>query len=77
MPRTTLDIDQTVLQELKRRREREGKSIGQLASELMAGALSAESSPAAGDAPLEWTSSRMRARMDLEDKDALEAALSG
>ena len=36
MPRTTLDLDVTVLSELRRRGQREGKSMGQVASELLA-----------------------------------------
>ena len=38
MPRTTLDLDAGVLRQLKRRK-RSGQSLGQLASELLAGAL--------------------------------------
>lgn len=74
MPRTTLDIDGSVLRELKRRRQREGKTLGQLASELIASGLRNEqrAEPAKR---LEWKTRRMRARIDLEDKDALQAAL--
>lgn len=74
MPRTTLDIDATVLRELKRRQQREGKSLGQLASELLAVSLAADA-PAAAPAPLAWTARPMAARVDLDDKDALHAAL--
>jgi hypothetical protein len=74
MPRTTLDIDPTVLRELKRRRREEGKSLGQLASELLARELAREA-PSGEPAPLEWSARPMGARVDLEDKDALDAAL--
>jgi hypothetical protein len=74
MPRTTIDIDATVLEELKERQRVEGKTLGQLASELLAGAL-AGSRPERGQEPLAWTVQRMGARIDLEDKDALHAAL--
>ena len=37
--RTTLDIDDPVLRELKRRQAREGKSLGRLVSDLLARAL--------------------------------------
>ncbi len=74
MPRTTLDIDATVLRELKRRQQREGKSLGQLASELLAVSLAADA-PTAAPAPLAWTAHPMGARVDLDDKDALHAAL--
>jgi hypothetical protein len=74
MARTTLDLDATVLRELKRRREREGKTLGQLASELLAGAL-AEKTPEEGPKPFSWTSKAMGARIDLEDKEAVSTAL--
>lgn len=75
LPRTTLDIDTTVLTELKRRGEIEGKTIGRLASELLAKALAKSGEQAAE--PFEWPVSDepMQPRIDLEDKDALWAAL--
>ena len=74
MPRTTIDIDPMVLQELKRRQAREGKTLGHLVSELLAAALGdAGGGPAA--APFTWTSRRMAARVDLEDKEAVRRAL--
>lgn len=74
MTRTTIDLDPTVLQELKRRRQREGKTLGQLASELLARAL-AEKTPDEGSGPFSWTTQDMGARIDLEDKEAVSAAL--
>jgi hypothetical protein len=38
MARTTLDIDDPILEEVKRVRDREGKSIGRVVSDLPAGA---------------------------------------
>ena len=73
MPRTTLDIDASVLRELKERQKREGKSLGQLASELLAASLREEPYPAT--APFAWISRSMRAKVDLEDKEALHRAL--
>jgi hypothetical protein len=72
VPRTTIDIDAAVLRDLERRKRREGKTLGRLVSELLAGAL------AAGDEslrPLEWETRPMRARVDLEDKEAVSRAL--
>lgn len=70
MPRTTLDIDASVLNELKSRRRREGKTLGQLVSDLLAGALVQEE--AAGELPpLEWTSRPLGLKVDLEDKELL------
>jgi hypothetical protein len=74
MPRTTLDIDATVLDDLKKRQRAEGKTLGQLASELLAGAL-AEPQPGDPPEPFAWTTQPMQARVDLEDKDAVHAAL--
>lgn len=72
--RTTLDIDGSVLEQLRRRQRRENKSLGQLASELLAHALAAtEDELPAG--PLEWTTGPMRARVDLEDRDAVQRIL--
>lgn len=73
MPRTTIDIDATVLRDLKRLQKREGKPLGQLVSELVARALAAAGEEAGQ--PFSWTSRPMKARVDLEDKDAVRAAL--
>lgn len=73
MPRTTIDIDAQVLRDLKDRQERDGKSLGQLVSELVAGALRDEAEPSTE--AFTWTTSRMRARVDLTDKDAVFRAL--
>jgi len=72
MPRTTIDIDASVLRELKRRQRKEGKTLGGLMSELLARALAAEGAPAQ---PFHWVSKPMGARVDLDDKDAVWRAL--
>jgi hypothetical protein len=73
VPRTTLDLDAVVLRRLKRRARAERKSLGRLVSDLLAGALDRE----APEQPveLEWESAPMRARIDLEDKEAVRRAL--
>ncbi len=74
MSRTTVDIDPTVLRELKQRQRAEGKSLGQLISELVAAALASDR----GTAPppdFHWEAQPMRARVDLDDKAAVYAAL--
>jgi len=73
MPRTTIDIDAGVLRRLKARKRREGKTLGQLVSELLAGALREETGSSRPS--FEWTSRPMGARVDLEDKEALRRAL--
>jgi hypothetical protein len=76
MPRTTLDLDPGVLRELKRRKRESGRSIGQLASELLAGALRGPRDAQPGSS-VRWRTARMGARVDLEDKEALRRALEG
>ena len=72
MSRTTLDIDATVMRELRLRQAAEGKTIGALVSVLLAAALAASQEP---PLPFSWTAKPMSARVDLEDKDAVYAAL--
>jgi hypothetical protein len=75
--RTTIDIDDPILKDLKRLQLQEGKSLGRLVSDLLAVALN--------DAPfgqhtaskpgLEWHSKAMNAKVDLSDKHALLDAM--
>jgi hypothetical protein len=74
MTRTTIDIDASVLSELKRRQRSEKRPLGELASELLADALAGR---AAEREPLVWTAQPMGARVDIDDKDALRRALEG
>lgn len=73
MPRTTIDIDPTVLRELKKRQRDEGKTLGRLVSELLTTALSRDEPES--PVPFRWTSRSMKARVDLEDKEAVRRAL--
>jgi plasmid stability protein len=75
MPRTTIDLDPTVLRELKRRARREGKSLGRVASEVLGAALEREAPPPSP--PLAWSARPMGARVDLEDAEAVRRALEG
>jgi hypothetical protein len=68
MARTTLDLDPSVLQELRGRSKREGKSMGQVASELLAGALH---EPAKPSEPFRWISRNLGLRVDPADKEAI------
>jgi hypothetical protein len=70
MPRTTLDLDASVLEQLRRRAASERKSMGQVASEQLAAGLEQGAPDKPG--PLRWPSRHMgKPRIDLEDKDAL------
>lgn len=71
--RTTLDLDSSVLEQLRARQRREGRSLGQLASELLAKALA--DSEEATPVPLEWVAQSMAAWVDLEDREAVQAIL--
>ena len=73
--RTTLDIDGSVLQQLKEYQRDRGESLGALASELLAKAL-AETTPERAPQPLKWVTRPMGARVDLEDREAVDR-LSG
>jgi hypothetical protein len=72
--RTTIDIDAPVLKELKRLQKAEGKSLGKLASELLARALAERRRPKAL-AEFRWIARPMGAKVDLADKEALYRAL--
>lgn len=73
MARTTLDLDPSVLRELRRLGARDGKSMGRVASELLARVLDEEDPPRPA---FEWVSGRLGVRrVDLDDKEALRAML--
>ena len=74
MVRTTLDLDPSVLRELKNRGRRERKSMGQVASELLARSLT-ETRPQLAE-PFEWISGDLgEPLVDLEDREAVRAAV--
>jgi hypothetical protein len=67
-----LDLDASVLQQLRQRADMEAKSMGAVASELLATALA--TTPTRQFGPLLWTSKDLGSpRVDLEDKEALSA----
>jgi plasmid stability protein len=74
MARTTIDLDPAVLRELRRRSAREGKSMGQVASELLSRAVAEPS-----DVPVPnftWGAANLGLpRVDLEDAEAVRRAL--
>lgn len=73
MPRTTINLDADVLRALKRRKRREGKSLGTIVSEMLASALSGDGEQE--QRPVNWITRPMHARVDLEDKEAVRRAL--
>lgn len=74
MARTTLNLDPSVMHELRQRSRRERKSIGELASQLLARGLREERRPDVP--PFSWVSRDLgEPAVNLEDKDALNALL--
>ena len=74
--RTTIDLDPTVLRELKRRARQEGKSLGRIASEVLSAALERDVPPAPPPL-LAWASRPMGARVDVDDAEAVRRAMEG
>ena len=68
MARTTIDIDDPILKEIKAIQKREGRSMGKIVSQLLAEALikqkATEKTP-----KFKWNSRQMRSLVDLTDKD--------
>lgn len=69
--RTTVDIDDPILKDLKRIQKREGKSLGRLVSELLAQALGQREASVGRPPEFRWISRPMTARVDLEDREAV------
>jgi hypothetical protein len=72
--RTTLDISDPILKEIKAIHEKEGRSMGSVVSELLADAL-ARRRPSRGRSHFRWTSRPMKSLVDMTDKEAVYAAL--
>jgi len=73
--RTTVNIDDPILKDLRKIQQKEGKSLGRLISDLLAQALGARKSATAPSRPPQWISKAMGARIDLADHKALSAAM--
>ena len=72
--RTTIDIDAPILREIKTLQKKDGRSMGRIVTDLLADALGRRRRPS-GKQELRWTSRRMRARVDLADKEAVYRVL--
>jgi mRNA-degrading endonuclease RelE of RelBE toxin-antitoxin system len=76
--RTTLDIEKPVLAELKKLQKKTHQSLGKLASSLLGEALKQRSKLdlEQGQKPtFNWHARAMKARVDLQDKDAVYQAM--
>jgi Arc/MetJ family transcription regulator len=71
--RTTINIADPVLAEVRREQAREGKALGDVVSELLAEGLAARRRQKGAGRPrkLRWVAKNLRSRIDLRDKEAL------
>ena len=68
MARTTIDIDDPILKEIKAIQKREGRSMGKIVTQLLAEALIKQKT-SAKTPRFKWISRPMRSLVDLSDKD--------
>lgn len=68
--RTTLNIDDPVLEEIRQIQREEGGSIGKIVSILLADAVAARRNRTE-NAPFRWHVEPMRSKLDLRDQDAV------
>ena len=73
--RTTIDIDDPILKDVKRLQKREGKSLGRLVSDLLAESLARRRRKPQLEKPFAWVHRRMAAKVDLRDKELLHSIL--
>ncbi len=75
--RTTLDLAKPVLEELKALQKREGRTLGELASQILAEGLREKKKSRVREvgSRFQWRSQRMGAKINLHDKDALFRAM--
>ena len=72
--RTTLDIDDPVLADLKRLQKEQGKTLGRLVSDLLAEVLGQRTAPRKRP-PFRWNASTGGLLIDPRDKEAIYAIL--
>jgi hypothetical protein len=76
--RTTVAIDDPLLDELRTIQAQEGKTLGEVLNELLILALAFRERKDTTIEPFEWISKDMgKPRVDLEDKEAVWAVLDG
>jgi len=73
--RTTVDIDDPVLNDLKKLQKKEGKSLGRLISDLLVQAIGDRKSAKAAMRSIQWISKDMGARVDVADSEAVYTAM--
>ncbi len=73
--RTTVDIDDPILKEVKSLGKKERKSLGRIVSDLLASGLRAHRAAPKGRKARGWITRPMASRVDLADKEAVYAAM--
>ena len=73
--RTTVNIDDPILKELKVLQQKEGKSLGRLISDLLAQVIGERKSSKRQMKSLVWVSKAMGARINLSDSEAFYAVM--
>ena len=76
MARTTIDIENPILTEVKNLQKQDGRSMSKIVSQLLDEALAQRKSKAKASR-FKWHSRRMGALIDLSDKDARRKILYG
>ena len=76
MPRTTLDIDERVLRELKKRAADEGRPVQAVANDLLKRALHAAARPPFSLRMQGWAAD-LQPGVDILDRDSLFDVLNG
>ena len=75
--RTTIDLSDPVLRDLKQLCKKVGGSLGALASRLLADALATRKRAPRPATKLRWSSQSMGAKVNLADKDAVYRVMEG
>jgi hypothetical protein len=68
--RTTLDLEEAVLEGLKSLQKKEKLPLGKIASRLLTEALARETAGESAPASLKWISAPMHAKVDITDKES-------
>lgn len=75
--RTTVNIDDRILMDLKKIQRQEKQSLGRLISNLLAQALGERQAVTRPIQTTRWISKPMGARVDLADREAVYQAMEG
>jgi hypothetical protein len=73
--RTTVDIDDPILKEVKSLGKKEGKSLGRMVSDLLARGLKTRDTAGKTRKARRWITRPMASRVELADKEAVYAAM--